>query len=113
VLLFLLRAYTLIQEWLYSPLLGSDCFFSFVILYTVDRTPWRGDQPVARALPMHRTTKTQNNHTQTYMPRVGFELMIPVFERPKTFYVLDSAATVIGMHTSICIKVKIKVKLSL
>jgi hypothetical protein len=30
------------------------------------------------------------------MPRVGFELMIPVFERAKTVQALDLAATVIG-----------------
>lgn len=29
------------------------------------------------------------------MPQVGFEPMIPLFERAKTFYVLDRAATVI------------------
>jgi hypothetical protein len=40
-------------------------FFSFLILYTVDRTPWTGDQPVARPLPTHRTTQTQNKSTQT------------------------------------------------
>jgi hypothetical protein len=30
------------------------------------------------------------------MPRVGFELTIPVFERAKKFHALDRAATVIG-----------------
>jgi hypothetical protein len=30
------------------------------------------------------------------MPQVGFELMIPVFERAKIVHVLDHAATVIG-----------------
>jgi hypothetical protein len=30
------------------------------------------------------------------MPWVGFEPTIPVFERAKTFYALDRAATVIG-----------------
>jgi hypothetical protein len=36
--------------WLYSP---SDLgrFFSFLILYTVGRTPWTEDQPIARPLP--------------------------------------------------------------
>jgi hypothetical protein len=29
-------------------------FFSFLILYTVSRTPWMGDQHVARPLPTHR-----------------------------------------------------------
>jgi hypothetical protein len=44
--------------WLYSPTdLGR--FFSFLILYRVGRTPWTGDQPVARLLPTHRTTRTE------------------------------------------------------
>jgi hypothetical protein len=58
--------------WLYSPLLGLDRFFSFLIVYSVGRTPWAGDQPVARPLPTHRTAQTQNKRTQTFMPRVGF-----------------------------------------
>jgi hypothetical protein len=29
----------------------------------VGRTPWTGDQPVARPLPTHRTTRTQNKRT--------------------------------------------------
>jgi hypothetical protein len=45
-------------QWPYSPLLGPGRFFSFVIRYTVGRTPWTGDQPVARPLPTHRTTQT-------------------------------------------------------
>jgi hypothetical protein len=39
---------------MYSPLLGLGRFFSFLILYTVCRTPWTGDQPVARPLPTRR-----------------------------------------------------------
>jgi hypothetical protein len=31
------------------------------------------------------------------MPRVGMEPTTPVFERAKTVYVLDGAATVIGI----------------
>jgi hypothetical protein len=48
--------------------------------YTVSRTPWTEDQPVARPLPTHRITKTRNKGKQTFMPWVGFELTIPVFE---------------------------------
>jgi hypothetical protein len=36
---------------------------------------------------------TQNKHTS--MPRVGFEPMIPTFERAKTVHAIDRAATVI------------------
>jgi hypothetical protein len=39
---------------LYRPLLGLGRFFSFLILYTVGRIPWTGDQPVVRPLPIHR-----------------------------------------------------------
>jgi hypothetical protein len=44
----------------------------------------------------HRTAQRQNKYTQTSMHQVGFELMIPVFERAMTVLVLDCAATVIG-----------------
>jgi hypothetical protein len=74
-----------------TALLDLGRFFSFLILYTVGRTPWTGDQPVARPLPAHRTTQTQNKRTQTPMPRVGFEPTIPVFERAKTVHALDRA----------------------
>jgi hypothetical protein len=32
---------------------GPWPLFSFLIFYTVGRTPWTGDQPVARLLPAH------------------------------------------------------------
>jgi hypothetical protein len=44
---------------LYLPallLLDLGRLFSFLILYTVGRTPWTGDQPVGRPLPTHKTT---------------------------------------------------------
>jgi hypothetical protein len=66
--------------------------FSFLILYTVCRTPWTRDQLVTRPLPI----RTQNKHRQTSMPWLGFEPMIPAFERAKTIHALDRAATVIG-----------------
>jgi hypothetical protein len=67
------------------------------LCYKGGRTPWTGDQPVARPLPTHRTTQTQNTCTQTSMPWVGFEPTIPSFERAKTVHALDGAATVIGL----------------
>jgi hypothetical protein len=87
--------YTIIIFWLYGPFLGLGSFFSFLILYTVGRTPWTGDQPVARPLLTHRTTQTQNKSTHTFMPWVEFEPTIPVFERAKTVHALERAATVI------------------
>jgi hypothetical protein len=94
-----------IYLWLCSPLLDLGRFFSFLILYRIGRTPWTGDQPVARPLPTHRTTHRIN--TQTSMPRLGFEPTIPVFERAKRVHALDRAATVIGNETSTWHKYKI------
>jgi hypothetical protein len=86
-------------SWLYNPLnLGR--FFSFLTLYTVGRTPWMRDQPVAMSLSTHRTTQTQNKHKQTSMPLVGFEPRIPVFKRAETVHALECAATMIGSETS-------------
>jgi hypothetical protein len=41
-----------IYLWLYSPLLGLGRFFSFLILYTVGRTPWTD-------LPTQNNTNTE------------------------------------------------------
>jgi hypothetical protein len=57
-----------------------------------------GDEPVARPLPTHRITQTQNKRTRTSMPKVGFKPTIPVFERAKTVHALDHPATVIGIY---------------
>jgi hypothetical protein len=56
------------------------------------------DQLVARPLPKHRTTQTQNKriHIKTSMSYVGFEPTIPASERAKTVHALDRAATVTG-----------------
>jgi hypothetical protein len=78
-------------------LLDLGRFFNFLILYTVGRTPWTGDQPIARPLPTYRTTQTQNKRKQTFMPWVGLEPTIPAFGRTKTVHALDCAATVIGL----------------
>jgi hypothetical protein len=75
---------------------GSWPLFQFFILHTVGRTPWTGDQPVARPQPTHRTTQTQNIRTKTSMPWVGFEHTIPAFERAKTVHALDRGATATG-----------------
>jgi hypothetical protein len=79
-----------------QPFVGPWPLCQFLNLYTVRRTLWTGDQPVARPLPAHRTTQTQNKRTQTSMPRVGFEPTTPVFERPKKVHALDRAAAVMG-----------------
>jgi hypothetical protein len=38
-----------------TALVDLGRFCSFLILYTVGRTPWRGVQPVKRSPPTHRT----------------------------------------------------------
>jgi hypothetical protein len=60
-----------------------------------------GGSAVARPIPTHRTTQTQNKRTQTCMPQVRFESTIPVFERTKTVHASDRAATVIGTTIAI------------
>jgi hypothetical protein len=62
-----------------QPLWILAAFFQFLNLYTVGRTPWMGDEPVARPLPTHRTAQTQ-----TSMRRVGFEPTNPLFEWAKS-----------------------------
>jgi hypothetical protein len=37
-------------------------FFTFMIIFTDSRTPWTSDQLVARPLPVHKTTQTQNKN---------------------------------------------------
>jgi hypothetical protein len=44
-------------------MLNLGRFFSFLIFFTIGRTPWKGDQAVARPLPAHRTVQT---HTDIY-----------------------------------------------
>jgi hypothetical protein len=74
------------------PFVGPwPLFLSFLIIYTVDRTSWAGDQLLA-----HRTSSTQNKRTQTPMPLMGFEPTAPVFKRAKTVHTLDRGATVFG-----------------
>jgi hypothetical protein len=50
------------SHWLYSPLGPWPLIFQFHDHFTDGRTPWTSDQPVARPLPKHRTTQTQNKH---------------------------------------------------
>jgi hypothetical protein len=96
VVLAAMLALLLIYLWLYSPC-GNLPLFQFHNLYTVGRTAWMGDQPVARPLPTHKTTQTQNKRTETPMPWAGLDPIIPVFERAETVHVVDRAATVTGI----------------
>jgi hypothetical protein len=75
---------------------GPWPLFQFLNLYAVGSIPRTWDQPVARPLPTHRATQTQNKLTHTSMPRVGFEPIIPVFGRAETVHALDRSSIVIG-----------------
>jgi hypothetical protein len=56
-----------IHLWLCSPSLNLGCFFSLLIFYTVDRTPWTWDQSDVIPLPAHRTTtNTEETHTDIH-----------------------------------------------
>jgi hypothetical protein len=44
------------RDFIYYSLLGPGIFFSFILFfYTDGRTPWTGDQPVAKSLPTYNT----------------------------------------------------------
>jgi hypothetical protein len=47
------------------------------LVYADGRTPWTSDQPVARPIPAHRTTQTQNKCTQTFIPLSGIRTQDP------------------------------------
>jgi hypothetical protein len=81
-----------------QSVVGPCPLFSFLIFYTVGRTPWTGDQPVVRPLLAHRRAQTWNKRTETSIPQVGFEPTIAVFERLKTVHALDRAALWSALH---------------
>jgi hypothetical protein len=99
--MFIISICLSIYLWRYSPLFDLGFFFSFSILYTVRKTPWTVDQPVARPLPTQRTTQTQNRRTRTSMAQVGFEPNNLAFERAKAIHALDRAATVMSIELHI------------
>jgi hypothetical protein len=51
-----------------TSLVNLGRVFSFLIIYTVDGTPWTEEQPTVRPLPTHRTTQTQNKRLQYRHP---------------------------------------------
>jgi hypothetical protein len=86
--------------------------FQFHDHFTDRRTPWMSDQLVARPLPKHRTTQTQNKHIhthQTSIPCVGFEPTIPASERAKTVHALERSVTVTGKGPHIYANCKLAV----
>jgi hypothetical protein len=65
-LLTVIRRQIFLFQWLFQPIQGSGLLFSSVINFFTDgRNPWTNNQAVARPLPKHRTTQTQNKRTHT------------------------------------------------
>jgi hypothetical protein len=87
-----LSQHSFIHQWLYSPLLGTGLFFSFVIFFTQTVGLFGRVISTLQGRYLHRTTQTQNKSTQRSMSWVGFESMIPAFERAKTVHAWDRAA---------------------
>jgi hypothetical protein len=86
--------------WLYSPLLDLAAFSTFLILYTVGRIPWTGDQPVARPILTHRTTQTQSAHTEIHALS-WIRTQDPSVRGAKRVYVLNRAVTMIGSDNKV------------
>jgi hypothetical protein len=102
-----LHCYSFIHQCLYSPLLGPDRFFSFVILYTAGRILWT-DQPIKRPISAHRTEQTQRHpylewdssprsqrssgrrrfmpQTTKYYSLIRFEVLTPVVMKGSIFW---------------------------
>jgi hypothetical protein len=88
--------FVFIHEWLYSPLLGPGLFLNVVVFFT--HTIGLLERVIRPSQGRYIQT-WQHKHrinAQTSMSWVGFEPMIPAFERAKTVHALDRAATVIG-----------------
>jgi hypothetical protein len=85
---------------LFLPLWSIGLIFQFHDHFTDCRTPWTGDQLVARPLPKHRITQTQNKciHTPNIHAYVVFERTIPASERVETVHALDRSDTVTNLH---------------
>jgi hypothetical protein len=58
------RAYSYFSL-LLLPLWSIRLIYQFLDHFTDNRTPWMGDQLIARPLPKHRTTQTQNKRIHT------------------------------------------------
>jgi hypothetical protein len=71
--------------------------------YTVGRTPWTGDQIVAKPLPVNKHRKTRaraqthtHTHTNTKHPSTDWDSN-PRSRLPKAVHALDRSATVTGL----------------
>jgi hypothetical protein len=97
--------FTRLLSSLNSTVLLLGFFSIFLILYTVGRTTWMGDQPVTRPVTTHRITQTQNERKQKSVLPVGFKPTIWLLEGAKTVHASDRTTTVSG-ETSTIVKIK-------
>jgi hypothetical protein len=77
---------------LYCALLCLGSSFSFLILYTVSRTPRMGHQPIT----IHYLHIGHHNNTHTHIIFKLYLNLEPQFEWAKTVHAIESTATVIG-----------------
>jgi hypothetical protein len=102
---------------LFQPIQGTGLLFSSAIIFTDGRTPRTSDQLVARPLPKHRTTLTQNkrihipnihalSEIRTHDPSVRASEGSPCFRRAATVTGLQrSTAHKFNTDTRNCIKI--------
>jgi hypothetical protein len=69
--------------------------------FTAGRAPDTSDHPVARPLPKHKRTQTQNKRTPNINAMSGIRIHDPIVRGIKAVHVLDGAATVTGLCQSI------------
>jgi hypothetical protein len=81
-------------HWLYSPLGPWFLVFSIIIICTDGRTLWTSDQFVARPLPKHRTTQTQNKHIPNIHAFCGIRTHDLSFQASEDGTFFDRSATV-------------------
>jgi hypothetical protein len=79
-----------------QPFVGPWPLLQFLDLFTqsVGLLGWGGSPSLGHYLPTGQ--HKHNKSTQTSVPRVVFEPMMPVFEWAKTVHALDCEAPVIG-----------------
>jgi hypothetical protein len=88
--------YSSVYLWLYSPLMALAAFsVSSAFTLSVGHIG-PGISPSQGRTCTQSTTQAQNKSTQAFMPQVGSEPTIPVFERAKKVHALDRTSTVIG-----------------
>jgi hypothetical protein len=81
--------------WLYNNL-DLSRFFSSLAFYTDGRTPWTGDQPVARPIPANNNTNTINAQNTDIHVLSGIRTHDPSVRAGEEVYALDRTATMIG-----------------